>query len=412
MARHSGELARKWREVSNSKKTPPEYDQNNSLLTLPRTILNAFTGQKVEGVNKQLLELVQEASRVLLLIVDSLGLNLVVKGGLSSLIKDSSYSTYLTSTVPSTTATAIASLATGEAPLLHLSLGYKMYLKEVGAIIKPLKFSPVIGGPHESLREAGVSISLNPCKTVFERLSTSGIKCYYVGPQSIGDTTYTRSFTKGATFIESISLEDTLTLALKALKKSNETLVYAYWDKLDKLSHEYGPFSKPVEYLLTGFEKVLTELLRDLRQVKNSVLIVTSDHGQISLRGGKRIFLTEVLGFLENLYMPPYGESRFLYLHVKKEKKFLEIFKTYLEPFAELYRISDILHLFAPEKKRTPENVETFLDHAGTHALIPRENNVLIYPYAKRDLEFDLKGHHGGLSPHEMLIPLIIFVNQ
>ena len=54
-------------------------------------------------------------------------------------------------------------------------------------------------------------------------------------------------------------------------------------------------------------------------------------------------------------------------------------------------------------------NKKVLYGRIGDIILSGKGNNLLIYPYKKDDLEMNLKGHHGGLSPDEMLVPIIVF---
>jgi len=357
------------------------------------------------GGEPRLLKLAS-ASRVVVLVIDSLGLNLLARGYLRSLAGEADSVSWVTSVAPSTTASALASLFTGEPPARHGVLGYRMFVKELGAVIRTLSFSPAVGGVNEGLREAGVEVRLNRAPTIFESLTPMGVKCYCF--TSHADSTYTAQVARGARLVEARGLSELLHLSLTAIRRGTRTLVYAYWAALDRASHEYGPFSRPVRYLLAGLERTLLEFLRDLRRVRGSTLIVLADHGQVSVRGGERINLYEVPGLLDALLIPPFGEARFTYLKAADPEALEARCHEALERHAQLLKLEEYAPLLGAEREDEIDR----LGKVASHVLVARGRAMLIYPYRGEELSSELKGHHGGLTGHEMLVPLLIFESK
>ncbi|RLF06538.1 MAG: hypothetical protein DRK00_01360 [Thermoprotei archaeon] len=372
---------------------------DRSLVDVARDLRRALVGEE-----PRLLESVSP-DRIMVLIIDSLGLNLLARGYLRSLANEADYVSWATSVAPSTTAAALASLFTGEPPARHGILGYKMFIKELGAVIKTLSFSPAVGGVVEGLREAGVEVRLNHAPTIFESVTPLGVKCFCF--TSHANSTYTAQVARGAKLVEARGLSELLHLSLTALKKGARALVYAYWAALDHASHEYGPFSRPVRYLLAGLESTLLEFLRDFRAVKDSTLIVLADHGQLSVRGGERVNLYEAPGLLEALSIPPFGEARFTYLKAANSEALEAVYREALAGHAQLLSLEEYAPLLGAEER---DDVER-LGRVASHVLVARGRAMLIYPYRGEDLSSELKGHHGGLSGHEMLVPILVFTS-
>ena len=375
---------------------PPLYGER-SIVDVVVEIAAALRG---EGAGR-LLDLISD-ERAFVLLVDSLGLSLLARGFLKELVKAADEVKWATSTAPSTTATALASLTTGVPPVKHGILGYRVYSKHVGAIIRSLGFTPAVSSSREELKNSGVKLALNRSPTLFELLSSEGVRCFYVS--SHADSTYTSEIARGARLVEARGISEALHLSLKALRRGR-ALVYAYWGTLDSVSHEYGPYSSPVRYLLAGFEKMLLEFMRDFKRVRNSTLIVLADHGQVSLRGSTRVDLSSIPGFLETLSLPPFGESRFTYLKAEDPEGMLRVYEEHLEDHAKLLELEEYAPLLGATSRT---EVELLSRLAGTHVLLPRGNNLLIYPYREDELKSRLKGHHGGLTGYEMLVPVIL----
>lgn len=381
-----------WTELFSQNYVTPKYGYK-SIADLVRI----FEDSEVKGF-KEIKDFIENRRNIFFFIVDSLGLNLIAKGLLENLIEKAYIVDYATSILPSTTATALASLATGKTPFEHGIIGYRIFLKEAGSVAKVLSFTPAFSETREELRQAGTNIRLLKTKTIFEKLK---IKSFYIGYKGHENSTYTEEITRGSKFIPINSLYDLLYYATKALKKKTKTLVYGYWGKLDDLSHAYGPFSTPVNYLLTAFEKTFNMFLKTIPQ--DSAVIVTADHGQIPLRGGRKVRLDKTPGLLETLVLPPYGEKRFTYLYVKDEEKFKKIYNQYLAETSILKPVKEIIPLLGGTTSKS------YVSEIGTHVLISKKNHIHIYPYSKKEIEDVLRGHHGGMSPHEMLVPVLAF---
>lgn len=376
----------------------PLYGER-SLVEVARDLCRILVGE-----TSRLLE-VEHARRVVALVVDSLGLNLLVRGYLRRLVEEASLVSWATSVAPSTTASALASLFTGEPPARHGVLGYRMYVKELGSVIRTLSFSPAVGGVPEGLREAGVEVKLSRATSIFEHLTPQGVRCYCV--TSHAGSTYTGQIARGARLVEARGLSELLHLSLTAARRWQRALVYAYWAALDHASHEYGPFSRPVRYLLAGLESTLLGFLRDFKRIKEATLIILADHGQVSVRGGERVNLYEVPGLLDSLLIPPFGEARFVYLRAADQEALEEYYRKALEARARLLSPEDYAFLLGAESR---EELHA-LRRVASHVLVPRGRTMLVYPYRKEDLKRALKGHHGGLMGHEMFVPLLVFAN-
>ena len=141
------------------------------------------------------------------------------------------------------------------------------------------------------------------------------------------------------------------------------------------------------------------------------MIIVTADHGQIAVAPEKTLYMNR-WGRLMNALgrtrsgerIPVWGSARDSYMWVREER--LEETKAYLEKklrgVATVLKTEDAIKegLFGinrPSRK--------FRRRVGNLMVLPHGSKTVWYRYRKGD-SLDLRGHHGGLLPDEMTIPL------
>lgn len=337
-------------------------------------------------------------NKIALIIVDSLRYDYAVK--YSSKIPRIEVRPIL-STAPSTTVTALTSISYASSPSLHAMLGYKMFLKEYGGVVRILDFTSAAVSQKESLKDSLVDLSkLVDEKTIFEKLSEKNYKTFFLVRKGLCDTSFTRLLSKGATCQEYFTLPQMFVKIAKLLRDHEKVFIYAYYGALDAISHENGPFSEEYRREAENVFYWIKVFIEELAPEKDYTLLITADHGQISI-SEHHIIDIRALNLYKELKVPPFGESRFTYFIAEKEFLFEG-----LENIAEVYTIKELA-----EKKVFGEKFsEKFWERAGTYVALALEDYCLVHPFTKKDLEFKPKGHHGGLSKEEMIVPLMSLV--
>ena len=118
-----------------------------------------------------------QARTVILLVVDGLGLDTLLRLGTGGALHRH-FRGRLTSVFPSTTATANTVFLTGETAQQHALTGWHMFFREIGSILAVLPLVPRHGGPI--LRQSGVDpTSLLRPRPLSDRLS---MDCHLVCP--------------------------------------------------------------------------------------------------------------------------------------------------------------------------------------------------------------------------------------
>ena len=92
--------------------------------------------------------------------------------------------------------------------------------------------------------------------------------------------------------------------------RASEPFVYAYYDGLDKVAHEYGlgeHYDAELEWIDHTIDRLLAVLPR------RAALVVTADHGQVDVGDNVVELRSDVL----NLCSMQSGEGRFRWLHAR-----------------------------------------------------------------------------------------------
>jgi len=397
----------------------PDYDKY-CISNIPATLLNTFNIKQKNGkpiVDSELKSVLDGTNRVILLIIDSLGYNqmlkaIIEKGSNLHNIIDKAVLLPLTSTFASTTPTALTSICTGLTPQQHAITGYSLYLKKLDLVANMVNFSPSDDTRPNSLIDAGLDPSnFLGAKTLHEIFIKEGYKSHVVTKRIFRNSALTQMIHKGANIKTYVDTSD-LFIHLKQLiefNPSEESYIFAYWDTLDTISHVYGPSSEEVDATIRSlFYSMKNELLDKVDKgiTKKTILLVASDHGHHTFVDNMTIKISDHHNLFRNLQIPPTGSSRAAYLYPKTGK--LEDIKKYFSSHFKdnflLMESEDALKqgLFG----RGAINKET-KSRIGKIIVLPRKGSSLYYSYKPQNNHSFLKGGHGGLIEDEMMTPLL-----
>ena len=375
----------------------PNY--KNSIVNLMSSIGNGFNKDCLYSELKQLRgEELRKAKNVILLIIDGLGYNYLLRQ--KSKLQDHLRGK-ITSVFPSTTAAAITTFMTGVAPQQHAYTGWFMHLKELGVVTAILPFIPRIGGGSFTEQEIKVEEILE-IKGFSEKIQNS----YFILGKNIVDSAYTTACSKKGKRIAYTTLNGLFQQIKRTANKPGRKYVHAYWPGLDSLAHEFGIKSEEVAEHFKELEKNIFRLVKELRGSKTA-LIITADHGHIDTTDTRTIHLKNHPKLQECLTLPLCGEPRAAYCYVRpaKIKQFEDYVKKKLSKYCELHKSEGLVKqgyygLFKPNKKLS--------ERIGDYVLIMKDN----YTIRDRILSQEVKkhiGNHGGVSEDEMFVPLIFF---
>jgi len=382
----------------------PNY-RDGSIVNLMQSIL-AGLGASGAGraAHSPLADLVPEevadARHVVLLVVDGLG-QAQLDAGPAPALRASLRAT-MTSVFPSTTASAVTTFLTGLAPVEHAMTGWFMWLGELDSVVTPLPFTTRAEGTD--LAALGVSpadVFAGP--TVFERVRAD---CHAVLPADLVDSRYSRAHMRGAVSRGFEGLGTLVGSILDVVRHAGRrTYVSAYWPVLDALSHEFGASSVEARRHLAEIDLHFARL-RTALAATGTLLVVTADHGFVDVRPESRLEAECIPGLAPQLSRPLCGEPRVAYCYVREECRadFVECASEGLGGAASVIEstsmIEDGWFGLADPHPRLRERI-------GDYALVMRDD------YAIRDrigdeTPFRHIGVHGGVSPEEMRVPLVV----
>ena len=315
----------------------------------------------------------------------------------------------LTSIVPSTTNAALTTLWTGQPASVHGIFGFEMWFKKYSLIANMLFHTPTsFKGPFGSLEQAGFEPeNYLTIPTLGPHLRAHGVEPYVFQHRSILRSGLSSTFL-AETNLEGINSPAEMWINLRELlenKPHQRLYAYAYWGQIDGYSHLYGPddehpaaefasFSANFEHLF------LSKISQQAR--KNTLLILTADHGQIYTPPDPNREINNHPCLVEMLSMLPSGENRCAYFYVRPGQK--ENVRAYIEehwPNDFLVLDSErALHagLFGPGPLHTDA-------HNRVGDLIAMAKGEAYFWWA--DKKNHLLGRHGGLTPQEMLVPFL-----
>jgi hypothetical protein len=373
----------------------PDYS-GLSISNIPHTVLEGFGAGHRDPLNPDFFDpsVMAGVKNIVLLCVDGMGYSRLRKTRF--LRKMEGFP--LTSVAPSTTATALSTLASGLTPQEHGIVGFRIFLRELGHVTNMLRFGPSMG--LGSFADEGIDPEIFfPFRTIYQKLKSAGVKSYLVNKADFTESPLSQMIYRGGESVPYLNLPDMFIRARKMLEMPGKKFVYLYWDMVDTASHIYGPDTEEALGEIKLLDSQVSQFLDKLKP--GTLFLLTADHGVI--KAGKAEDLGKHRRFTENLDPPPTGESRFSFLHCKKGKRerIEEYFGNHFSRKAVLLDSGELLEkgLFG-RGKPFPETVHRI----GNFIIAPKGNYSFTYPYLDRR---DAKGKHAGLSREEMLVPFL-----
>jgi len=350
--------------------------------------------------------------RVVVILIDSLGYRFLLRVLkkdkeiiFNELIKKGEFFP-LTSTFPSMTPITLTTYNTGLTPQEHGIISSSFFLKKIGKVINVLHFDTVEDVP-ENLKKFGIKPKdLLKSETIFEKLKKNKIKSFIITFEDFLGTDFNDLIYRGGKEIGYKSYRDSFIKLRKVLEKNKKVYVFSYFYEIDALLHDIG-FDQEIlieelKELLSSFKKEFVNKI-DPKIAKETLLIITSDHGQIELSKKKMLYLREHPNLLKNLSTAPMGGIRYIFFKLKKNKK--KEVKKYLSKFKGKALIIETSKALRKGLFGSGNINKKIYKRIGDILLIPYKNYAFLSPFKEEQEE--MLAQHGGLSDEEMLVPFI-----
>lgn len=379
----------------------PDY-QGGSIVNLMASIMAARGGRSAYPTLRLLpAEEIAGATNLILLVIDGLGADYLARHSPTGLLSRHRRGA-ITSVFPSTTAAAIPSFLTGEAPQQHGLTGWFTWLRELGCIMTVLPGHPRYGGA--GYRQAGIDpAKLYGLVPVFERIQTPS---FVVAPGYIAGSDFNLALARGARIVPFEDLAGMFRATAATLRREpGRKYLYLYWPRLDTLGHQQGIEAPATVRHLQEIELALTDFLIQTAGT-DTLVLVTADHGQIDTAPADRLDLADHPVLTRALALPPCGEPRaaFCYLRPGHLDAFTDYCRTQLAEHLEVVPSQDLL---AQGLFGLGEPNPRLAERIGDLTLLMRGNSV-IHEYLPCETPHVQIGAHGGLSRTEMLVPLCL----
>ena len=333
-------------------------------------------------------------TNVALLIVDGLGDRFLARHGAGGELARRRRDP-LTSVFPSTTASAITTSYTGQAPVQHGITGWFTYFGEAGYVTAALPFR--IRGDNVPLQFPARRAFTAP--SLFESLPVRSI---VVSHRDIIDSQYNLRHCNGAERIAYGTIDELVSGIQSAVKSDDRRkFVYAYWPMYDVVSHRHGCTSAEALAELARVDEAYGRLLAGLTGTDTTV-IVTADHGFID--APLEDLVEPPPSIASQLKLPLCGERRVAYCHVHSPADFVKRAQDWLGDRADVRPSRELVAegWFGPG---TPH--ERIAERVGDVTLLMRGRHT-IKDWLPGEPRYVHLGQHGGTTEDEMLIPLIV----
>ncbi len=382
--------------------TFPDYS-GGSIVNLMASAVTGLGGQPTSHPPLRVLESSTIASHrnLLLLVIDGLGHGYLQDAGRGTWLQEQGPER-ITSVFPSTTAAAITTFITGDAPQQHALTGWHMYFRELGAVLTVLPGEPRYGGV--GLRQAGIQPeAFFDHVPLFDRIAVEGV---ILSPRSIARSDFNLAHRGRAEIRDFGSFAECLELAAGLLRRGNgRRCLYAYWPGFDYLCHVHGVGSPQARGHLRELDRAIADFLERIRGTDTLVLI-TADHGMIDTDEASTLDLTEHPDILETLMLPLCGERRAAYAYPwpGREREFVGRLG---DAFGDRIRVYESRELIRRGAFGLGRPHPRLLERIGVYTLVPRGTHVVV-DRVFGESRFDQIGVHGGTSEEEMYVPLIV----
>ncbi|MCU1496512.1 MAG: hypothetical protein JWM47_465 [Acidimicrobiales bacterium] len=325
-----------------------------------------------------------DAGQVVLLVLDGLGWDqLQDRLDLAPTLAGMA-GTRITSVTPTTTATALTSIATGLTPGEHGVVGYRVAVEH--QVLNILRWSTPDGDarkridPH-AFQPHAAFCAQRPCIVTKAEFVSSGFSGAHLSEVRFNG----------------YRVASTLVVEVRRALQAGEPFVYAYYDGIDKVSHEYG-LADHYDAELRSVDRLVGDLLSELPP--GAVLVITADHGQVDVGDN----LVELHADVAAHVSFQSGEGRFRWLHARpgREVALLEAARAHHGQTGWVRTRDETV-----EQGWWGERVtDAARQRLGDVALVASE--PVSYHDAADSGPFHLVGRHGSLTSAEMYVPLLV----
>ncbi|MCD9197651.1 alkaline phosphatase family protein [Aeromicrobium wangtongii] len=330
-----------------------------------------------------------EAPRYVVFLVDGLGLELLREhAGAAPFLSSLTNVEDVVCGVPSTTVTSLTSLGTGLQGGQHGMVGYTARVPETGRRMNSLKWDQPID-----------PTVWQPFPTVLQQLREAGISASSVNDAKFEGTGLTVCSQRGVPFHGINSVYERLDVVVDVIESAPRAVTYAYESRLDHTGHSMGCTSAEWREMLTTIDTELAELRDELP--RDTVLIVTADHGMLDLPFDQRFDVDLVPRLLDDVTLLA-GEARFRHVYTRPgaADEVAARWRSELGDRAVVRTQDGIEDWFGP----ISDDVRGRIGDVVVASL----GDFAVFSSREFGVELKMTGFHGSITEAELRIPVLV----
>ena len=346
--------------------------------------------------------LIGEPDHLVLVLADGFGMNFIEGLDRNAFLRNH-LAAEMRTVFPSTTPIVLTTLATGCWPGAHSVIGWFLRLAALDATSTIISY--IRTGDKKPLSDVG--IRAEDAYPVESRIGKAGRATVHIMPAHIVGSAYSNYWTGASSQVgyDAESPEQAVHLALEHVRNARRpTCVYMYLPQVDSLAHMLGATHEQTLHAARRVDRLLGKLAEEL--LPNSRLVMTADHGHLDAPPDK----TYTVGKNDEIALlctALTGDQRAVYAHVTDDDfgALKDAVRAKCGNDFIVLRTAEVeeLRLLGPE----PVSNET-RRRMGDALLLSTGKAVLDYRVALGDDVHPMASHHGGLTPAEMRIPLVV----
>jgi hypothetical protein len=280
---------------------------------------------------------------------------------------------------PTTTSVSLATLVTALPPSRHGQVAHLSWFEEVGEVVNTLKWVTVAGDPVAYDYGA-----LLPRPNLWERLRSRGVEPITVQPGDFTGSPLSRVLYRGARFETAWDVAD-LVDATVSLASEPGRLVFTYVPHVDVAGHVFGlgseEYTEAMKVIVGVWEGVAAAL------PPGAGLVGTADHGLLEFAEDQKHLVRD----------PRYDDLRFA-----GDPRGVQLWGA--PDLMETLADETGAELIDPIDLIGPDPTPAALSRLGERVLLPADDQVVI----PKGFDKRLRCYHGGLTPAEVEVPLLV----
>lgn len=279
---------------------------------------------------------------------------------------------------PTTTTVSLATIATGLPPSRHGLLGYQLWLPECETVVNTIKWTTLWGDPigYETT-------GFLPAPNTWERLAAAGVEAITVQPWNFEGSRLSEALYRGCRF-EGYEDEHDAVAATVTLAGPPGRLVVLYVPFVDFAAHVAGQDSDEYDAALALADDVWSRLAATLPD--GVVALGTADHGHIDVPPARRAVIPKA----DHEGRAYYGDPRVMFVRGAPPDGEL--------PARWIPRV-EMEDWWGPGPRHP-----SFEDRAPDGVLVADDGHSVLHRFS----DDRLIGQHGGLTPAELEVPVLV----